>query len=228
MMKRIALLTAALMMSGSLAAHAASLPSPVMNSSPGLTEQDIKSGLENLGYTDVYDVEGTGRFYTARADYQGVWYPLQIDVATGEVTSLANRDFKYISVVSGVDNDHVVKEVERLGYGTVVVNKQEGAYTELEAQRYGQVTYLTIDTRTGQVIDHEQGYAWFVPVAVDKDMTQDEAAAHLQKMGYNNVQQLPHTGGMYTFEATQGGKEVSVFVDKESGEIHEIGQSVHN
>lgn len=225
-MKRIALLTAALMMSGSIAAHAASLPSPVENISPGLTEQDIKTGLEKLGYTDVYDVEGTGRFYTARADYQGVWYPLQIDVATGEVTSLGNSDYKYISVVSGTDNDHVVTELQRLGYTNVMVSKQEGAFTEAEAKRYGQVTYLTIDTRTGQVIDHEQGYAWFVPASAD--LTQDEAAAHLEKMGYENVQQLEHTGGMYTFEATQAGEEVSVFVDSDTGEIHELGQPQQN
>jgi hypothetical protein len=225
-MKRIAVLTAALLMSGSIAAHAATLPSPVDNVSPGLTEQDIQNGLESLGYTDVYAVEGTGRFYTARASYQGVWYPLQIDIATGEVTSLANDNYKYISVVEGVDNDHLQMELERLGYGNVNVSKQEGAFTEVEAQRYGQVTYLTIDTRTGQVVDHDQGYAWFVPVSAD--MTQDQAAMHLEEMGYENVQQLEHTGGMYTYEATQAGNEVEVYVDSETGEIHQLGNSERN
>ena len=222
-MKPIAVLTAALLMSGSMAAHAANLPSPVKDISPGLTEQDIESGLESLGYTDIYAVEGTGRFYTARASYQGVWYPLQIDVKTGEVTSLGNTDYKYISVVEGVDDEHLAMELERLGYGDVMVGNREGAFTNAEANRYGQVTYLTIDTRTGQVIDHQQGYAWFVPVSAD--MTQDVAAMQLEELGYENVQQLEHTGGMFTFEATQAGREVSVYVDRESGEVHQLGMS---
>jgi hypothetical protein len=225
-MKRLAVLSAALLMSGSMAAHAVNLPSPVENISPGLTEQDIVNGLEDLGYTDVYAVEGTGRFYTARASYQGVWYPLQIDIESGEVSSLDNTQYKYISVVNGVEDDVVVTELHHLGYSDVAVTKKEGAFTEVEASRYGEVTYLTIDNRTGQVIDHKQGYAQFVPVSAE--MTPNEAAMHLEEMGYENVRSLEHTGGMFTFEATQaGGSEVSVYVDEETGENHELGDPDH-
>ena len=221
-MKRIALITAALMMSGSIAAHAASLPSPVENISPALTEQDIATGLEALGYSDVYDVEGAGRFYTARAHYNGVWYPLQIDASTGEVTSSRNVDYKYISVVGGSDKDRLVTELERLGYSHVKLGAEQGSFTEAEAHRYGQVTYLTVDTRTGQVIDHEQGYAWFVPVS--DDMTEEEAKAHLQTLGYENARDMENTGSMYTYTATRAGKDVTVYVDAESGEVHQLGE----
>lgn len=93
-MKRLALAAAALLMSGSIAAYAADLPSPVDNISPGLTEQDIKTGLETLGYTDVFDVRGNGTFYTAQAYYQEMWYPLDVNVDTGGVSSRVNYGYK--------------------------------------------------------------------------------------------------------------------------------------
>jgi hypothetical protein len=86
-MKRIALFTAALMMSGSIAASAADLPSPLDNISTGLTEHDITSELETLGYTNVFDVKGAGTAYTAQAYYHDNWYPLDINIATGGVSS---------------------------------------------------------------------------------------------------------------------------------------------
>jgi hypothetical protein len=88
-MNRFALLAAAaaITMSGSIAASAGELPSPVDYLSPALTEQNIKTGLENLGYTNVFDVKGAGSYYTAQAYYHDNWYPLDINIDTGAVTS---------------------------------------------------------------------------------------------------------------------------------------------
>jgi hypothetical protein len=89
MMKRFALLAAvaAVMMSGSIAASASDLPSPVNYLSPSLTKQNITTDLEALGYTNVFDVKGAGSYYTAQAYYHDLWYPLDINIDTGAVTS---------------------------------------------------------------------------------------------------------------------------------------------
>jgi hypothetical protein len=86
-MKRIALLAAALTMSGSVAAYAADLPSPINYLSADRTTQNITTGLEALGYTNVFDVKGEGRYFTAQAYYRDNWYPLDINIDTGKVSS---------------------------------------------------------------------------------------------------------------------------------------------
>jgi len=86
-MKRLALLAAALMMSSSVAAYAADLPSPINYLSADRTTQNITTGLEALGYTNVFDVKGDGRYFTAQAYYHDIWYPLDINIATGKVSS---------------------------------------------------------------------------------------------------------------------------------------------
>ena len=75
------------MMSSSVATYAADLPSPINYLSADRTTQNITTGLEALGYTNVFDVKGDGRYFTAQAYYHDIWYPLDINIATGKVSS---------------------------------------------------------------------------------------------------------------------------------------------
>jgi hypothetical protein len=78
---------AALVSMGSISAFGADLPSPVSKMPAGVAKQNLANELEDMGYENVTVVESNGRYYTAHAQYDGVWYPLEIDMATGHVQS---------------------------------------------------------------------------------------------------------------------------------------------
>ena len=78
---------AALMSIGSISAFGADLPSPVSKMPAGVAKQSLADELQDMGYENVTVVESNGRYYTAHAQYDGVWYPLEIDMETGQVQS---------------------------------------------------------------------------------------------------------------------------------------------
>jgi phosphoribosylformylglycinamidine (FGAM) synthase PurS component len=211
------------MASSSISAFAANLPSPVEGISSDIPEQELAKQLESMGYNDVYDVEGAGRFYSARAEYNDVWYQLTIDAKTGEVTSLDDDKYKYVSVVNDLTDDTLVMELQRLGYTNVEIGKSQGSYIEATASRYGEPTNLTIDTQTGRVVDHMQGAARYVPMH-DETTTQD-VVNYLEQMGYENVREVTTSDGFFKMEAEQAGNTRDILVDADTGEVHQLGSS---
>lgn len=63
------------------------LPSPIEMTGGNITESQIERGLLALGYTDTTYIAGAGRYYTVHTHYDGRPVQLQVDAATGKVTS---------------------------------------------------------------------------------------------------------------------------------------------
>jgi hypothetical protein len=72
-------------------------PTPIEVTGAQLSADQVRAGLDRLGYEEVSGLQNEGQYYWTQAVYEGKTYPLEIDAVSGEVTPIA------VPQVSGVD-----------------------------------------------------------------------------------------------------------------------------
>ena len=195
----------------------ADLPGPLTNLDAGVSEENIRDGLMELGYSDITYIAGAGDYYTVRAHYQDRYVPLRINAATGEITQPGLPDSRTLRLLRGTGDDSIKQGLMELGYSVVTIDSREGRYVDATAWRYGESVKLTVDLETGTVENLDQDDTWYV--VMHNDMTNDDVRAELETMGYTEVIDLDRKGSYYEGYAIQNGQRVKLVVDAETGEV---------
>lgn len=195
----------------------AELPGPLTNLEAGVTEEVIRDGLTELGYTDITYIAGAGDYYTVRAHYNSGYVPLLINTATGEITQPGLPDNRTLRLLRGTGDDSIKQGLMELGYSVVSVDAREGRYVDATAWRYGEAVKLTVDLETGTVENLDHDDTWYV--AMRDKMTNDEVRAELEAMGYTEIIDLDKQGSYYEGYGIQNGQRVKILVDAVTGEV---------
>jgi hypothetical protein len=122
-----------------------------INASSGMTNDRLTSELNDLGYTNVREIEKVGGVYLAKADMDGKTQNLRVDTATGQVIT---GELSGPGVVRGIDdasNEEVINKVMMLGYEDPHSINREGDVISVKATKNGEPVDLNIDADSGIV-----------------------------------------------------------------------------
>jgi hypothetical protein len=115
------------------------------------SQDQIRSRLEGLGYTNVHDMTTAGSIHRATASRDGMTYMLRVDAQTGVVTTLNERTQASIGNAGEMSDREIADELADLGYHNARDVEREGNVISVKAMHDGKETDLNIDARNGAV-----------------------------------------------------------------------------
>jgi len=116
-----------------------------------MTEAQVASNLEDIGYTNVHSIEKHGDVFRGMASLNGRTVNFRLNTDTGVVTSLEERTEPSIGYAEEMSDEQIVDALADLGYENARVTEREGNIISVKASRDGRPVDLNIDERNGDV-----------------------------------------------------------------------------
>ncbi|WP_162915263.1 PepSY domain-containing protein [Desertibaculum subflavum] len=115
------------------------------------TNDEIKSQLTKLGYSNLGEVERHGDVVLVTGRKMGKPVDIFVNADTGRVRNDRTPEVDYIQPGHDMDAAYLKQELQRLGYAGIGEFDRSGDIYWTEASKNGQVVDLRINTRTGAV-----------------------------------------------------------------------------
>lgn len=227
------ILVAASIALGASIANAADLPSPIVLSSPAheVTVNQVKTGLEALGYTNIGTVTTSGSVITTTADFGGKSHNLRINgdfgtVFDADVMAADDRDLpgpvRFASAAHETDVNEARTGLENLGYDVRTIS-QDGTIFTARADFGGETLDLRVEAGTGQVtmIGAGPADAGGLPsirlATAAHETTRNQISVALSSAGYEKVRNVSNDGRIYSANAEWQGTDMALRIDARSG-----------
>ena len=215
------------------AAYAADLPSPIVLAGPAqtLSLNQVKAGLEALGYTNVGTVSADGAVITTTADFGGKTHKLRINGEFGTVfdadaVSAVERDLPGPVLFASAPHETNVNEartgLENLGYDVRTIS-QDGRIFMARADFGGETLDLRVNADGGRVtmIGAAPANAGALPsirlASAAHETNRNEVAAALAAVGYEKVRDVTNDGRIFNANAVWQGQDLALRIDARSG-----------
>ena len=227
------LIVAATIALGATVANAADLPSPIVLAGPAheVTVDQVKTGLEALGYTNVGTVNTDGAVITTTADFGGKSHNLRINgefgtVFDADVMSAVERDLPGPVQFASAPHETNVNEartgLENLGYDVRTIS-QDGRIFMARADFGGETLDLRINADGGRVTmigaapADDDGLPSIRLASAAHETDRFEVAAALAAVGFEKVRDVANDGRIFSANAVWQGTEMALRIDARSG-----------
>ena len=110
-----------------------------------MSESQIRSILQARGFSDIDELQREGNAYTASAEWHGEDVDVRVDARTGRILSPTQ-----------LRENQVRNMLEEEGWSSVSNIERNGNVFLAEAERNGTKYEVSVDARTGTIIDQER------------------------------------------------------------------------
>ena len=197
---------------------AAELPSPLPKTGVDKSARFVRSGLQQLGYTDVQSLYCGGSICTASAVWEGRRFNLRIETQTGNITSPElQAENLFIRTTHNADPEYVRKQLETLPFEQVKNVRRSGAFFSAEAMYQGIPVKLQVDGASGRVV--REGEDESLNITVSGRTTEAVVRRGLQEIGFTDIDDVKQDGNFWNAKALRYGEPVNVQVDGGTGVV---------